>query len=184
MARAGLTPGSASVVAPGRHESPEQRDDRNLQDLLQELRVAAIGVQVLFGFLLAIPFTTRFRLLDTAQRGLYLTSLLSAAAATVLLSGPVAYHRLVFRRHVKERLVRAANVMAIAGLVAVGTAITAAIALIATFVVPVIGATVIVLGTAALLLAVWLIVPLRAARAGPNAGRATGPGGSGPSGPG
>ena len=99
MDRGELTDRPAVSDGSGRHESPEQRDDRNLQDLLQELRVAAIGVQVLFGFLLSIPFTTRFHLLDGGQRGLYLASLLLAALATVLLSGPVAYHRLVFRRH-------------------------------------------------------------------------------------
>ena len=100
----------------GRHESPEERDDRNLQELrLQELRVAAIGVQVLFGFLLAMPFTTRFRLLDGVSGARRLEFLL-AAVATALLAGPVAYHRFVFRLHEKERLVRAADVMAIAGL--------------------------------------------------------------------
>lgn len=146
----------------GRHETPEQRDDRNLQDLLQELRVAAIGVQVLFGFLLSLPFTMRFHLLDGPQRVLYVSSLLFAALATVLLSGPVAFHRLVFRRHEKERLVRAANSMAIGGLAAVGLAVTAAIALIVTFVVPGVAAAVIVVGTAAVFTAVWLVIPLRA----------------------
>jgi O-antigen/teichoic acid export membrane protein len=161
----------------GRHESPEQRDDRNLQDLLQELRVAAIGVQVLFGFLLSIPFTTRFHLLDGAQRDLYLASLLLAALATVLLSGPVAYHRLVFRRHEKERLVQAANVMALAGLTAVGLAITAAIALIATVVVPGAAGTVIVPATAAVFVSVWLVVPLRAAHHAPSRASDVRPGG-------
>ena len=161
----------------GRPESPEQRYDRDLQDLLQELRVAAIGVQVLFGFLLSIPFTTRFHLLDGAQRGLYLASLLLAALATVLLSGPVAHHRLVFRRHEKERLVRAANAMAIAGLGAVGLAVTAAIALIANFVVPGVAAAVIALATAAVFVSVWLVVPLRAAHDAPSRVSDTPPGG-------
>jgi Family of unknown function (DUF6328) len=98
----------------GRPEA--QRDDRNLAEILQELRVAGLGVQVLFGFLLSLPFTTRFERLDHDQRGLYIASLLLAAASTALLLGPVAYHRLVFRRNHKERLVRAANVMAILGL--------------------------------------------------------------------
>ena len=163
MDRGELTDRPAVSDGSGRHESPEQRDDRNLQDLLQELRVAAIGVQVLFGFLLSIPFTTRFHLLDGGQRGLYLASLLLAALATVLLSGPVAYHRLVFRRHRKERLVRAANAMAIGGLAAVALAVTAAIALIATFVVPGVAAAAIVFATAAVFVSVWLVVPLRAA---------------------
>jgi Family of unknown function (DUF6328) len=111
-----------------RNETEAQRDDRNLMELLQELRVVALGVQVLFGFLLAIPFANGFRRLDSAQRGLYIADLLLAALATALLLMPVAYHRLVFRQHLKEPAVRVANVGAIAGIVAVGLAITGAVA--------------------------------------------------------
>jgi hypothetical protein len=82
----------------GRDESTAGRDDRNLAELLQELRVAGLGVQVLFGFLLSLPFTNRFTTLSHAQRQLYIGCLLLAALATALLLGPVAYHRLVFRR--------------------------------------------------------------------------------------
>jgi hypothetical protein len=117
-----------------RHESQEQRDDRNLAELLQELRVAGLGVQVLFGFLLSLPFTQRFSMLSHAQRDLYTASILLAAIATALLVGPVAYHRLVFRRHEKERLVRAANVMALLGLAAVGLAVSAAVLLVTSYV--------------------------------------------------
>ncbi len=85
-----------------RDESEAQRDDRNLAELLQELRVAGMGVQVLFGFLLSLPFTNRFGTLSPAQRDLYLASLVLAAVATALLLGPVAYHRLVFRRGQNE----------------------------------------------------------------------------------
>ncbi|HEY5356135.1 MAG TPA: DUF6328 family protein [Streptosporangiaceae bacterium] len=119
-----------------RQETPEQRDDRNLAELLQELRVAGLGVQVLFGFLLSIPFSTKFSRLSLAQRDLYITTLLLAALATALLLAPVAYHRLVFRRREKERLVRAANVLAILGLAAVGLAVTSAVALIVSYVTP------------------------------------------------
>ena len=109
-------------------ESEAQRDDRNLAELLQELRVAGLGVQVLFGFLLSLPFTNRFSKVSPGQRDLYLASLVLAAVATALLVGPVAYHRLVFRRGQKEHLVKASNVMAISGLAAVGlTAVSAAL---------------------------------------------------------
>src|ERR1035438_4467191 len=85
----------ASVSAQDpRDETPEQRDDRNLAELLQELRVAGLGVQVLFGFLLSLPFTSRFARLSHAQRELYITSILLAAVSTALLVAPVAYHRL------------------------------------------------------------------------------------------
>ena len=117
-----------------RNESEAERDDRNLAELLQELRVAGLGVQVLFGFLLSLPFTTRFARLGQGQRDLYLASLLLAAVATALLLGPVAYHRLVFRRGQKESLVRAASVMAIAGLAAVGLAVASAVLLVTSYV--------------------------------------------------
>ena len=117
-----------------RDESEFQRDDRNLAELLQELRVAGLGVQVLFGFLLSLPFTMRFAMLSHAQRQLYIASLMLAALSTVLLLAPVAYHRLVFRRQQKEHLIRAANVMAICGLVTVALAISAAVLLVTGFV--------------------------------------------------
>jgi hypothetical protein len=117
-----------------RNETVAARDDRNLAELLQELRVAGLGVQVLFGFLLSLPFTQRFSQLDHFQRDLYLASLLLAAVSTALLLGPVAYHRLVFRRRQKERLVRTANVMAILGLGAVGLAVSAAVLLVTSYV--------------------------------------------------
>jgi hypothetical protein len=119
-----------------RRESAAERADRNLIELLQELRVVGLGVQVLFGFLLSIPFTTRFSRLDTAQRDLYITTLILSAVATALLLGPVAYHRIVFRMQQKEQLVRAANAMALAGLGVVGLDVTVAVALVLSYVAP------------------------------------------------
>ena len=84
--------GSGAASDP-RPESVAERDDRNLAELIQELRVVSLGVQVLFGFLLSLPFTVRFVGLNGAQRDLYLASLVLSAVATVLLLGPVAYHR-------------------------------------------------------------------------------------------
>ena len=117
-----------------RDETRAEQDDRNLIELLQELRVAGLGVQVLFGFLLSLPFTSQFKQLDGRDRDLYVACLLLAAVATALLLGPVAYHRLVFRQGQKEKLVRAANVMAILGLIAVGLSISASVLLVAGFV--------------------------------------------------
>ncbi len=114
--------------------SEAERNNRNVSDLLQELRVAGLGVQMLFGFLLAIPFTVRFTGLNGGQRDLYRVSLLSAAAATVLLISPVAYHRWVFRRHEKSRLLKLANVEALVGLAMVALAICTAVCLILTVV--------------------------------------------------
>src|ERR1700722_20037873 len=117
-----------------RNESPAQRDDRNLAELLQELRVAGLGVQVLFGFLLSLPFTNRFARLSSAQRDLYLATLVLAAVATALLVAPVAYSRLVCRQGQKERLVQAASIMAIGGLAAVALAVSAAVLLVTSYV--------------------------------------------------
>ncbi len=146
--------------ASGRDESRTERDDRNLAELLQELRVAGLGVQVLFGFLLALPFSNRFAALSHPQRQLYIATLMLAALATALLLGPVAYHRLVFRRHQKESLVRAANAMAIGGLAAVGLAISAAVLLVTGYVDHGIPALVITAVTVCLFGGLWFVLPL------------------------
>src|SRR4029077_4404266 len=95
---------------------------------------ASIGVQVLFGFLLSLPFTARFTRLSDAQRSLYVIALLVAALSTALLIAPVAYHRLVFRRQQKERLLHTANLFALAGLVTVAISISVAVVLVMSFV--------------------------------------------------
>jgi len=151
-------PGAADASRPG--ETEAERDDRNLIELLQELRVAGLGVQVLFGFLLSIPFTARFARLSHAQHGLYVATLLLAALATALLLAPVAYHRLVFRRHRKEQLVKDANVLAILGLAAVGLAVSAAVLLVVSFVDR--GATVVVISVfvVCVFAVLWFVLPL------------------------
>lgn len=145
---------------PAREESEAERIDRNLADLLQELRVAGLGVQMLFGFLLALPFTVRFSQLDSAQRDVYRLSVLAAAAATVLFISPVAYHRWVFRRHQKPKLLRLANVEALLGLGAEAFALCCAIALILTFV----GSSWVFSALAAVLMAgfvvLWFALPI------------------------
>ena len=143
-----------------RDESVEERDDRNLAELLQELRVAGLGVQVLFGFLLSLPFTNRFDRLSQGQRELYLGTLVLAAVATALLLGPVAYHRLVFRRGQKERLVRAANVMAVAGLAAVGLAVSAAVLLVTGYVTSALAAGLITAFVTCMFGLLWFAFPL------------------------
>jgi hypothetical protein len=146
-------------VADSRQETTAKRDDRNLGELIQELRVAGLGVQVLFGFLLSLPFTTRFVQLSTAQRDLYLTSVILAAVATTLLIGPVAYHRLVFRRGMKERLVRYANVLAILGLATVGGSVLAAVLLVTWYVGGALAGGVITAIVGVMLLSLWFTVP-------------------------
>jgi hypothetical protein len=152
--------GQASGSSDPRDESEAERDDRNLAELLQELRVVGLGVQVLFGFLLSLPFTTRFARLSQGQRELYLATLVLAAVATALLLGPVAFHRLVFRRGQKERLVRAANVMAVAGLAAVGLAVSAAVLLVTSYVTSALAAGLITVFVTCMFGMLWFAFPL------------------------
>src|ERR1700761_7001587 len=143
-----------------RQESAAQRDDRNLSELIQELRVAGLGVQVLFGFLLSLPFTTRFTQLTTGQRDLYLACLVLSATATALLVGPVAYHRLVFRRGMKENLVQFANLLSILGLTAVGAAVLAAVLLVTWYVAGPVAGGLITAVIGVMIGALWFAVPL------------------------
>ncbi len=83
--------------------------DRNWQELLQELRVAQTGVQILTGFLLTLPFTPRFEDLAESRHAVYTAALCSAVAATFLLMTPVALHRALFHRHARSWLVEAAH---------------------------------------------------------------------------
>jgi Family of unknown function (DUF6328) len=143
-----------------RDEPDTARDDRNLAELLQELRVAGLGVQVLFGFLLGMPFTARFSRLSGAQRGLYVADLILAAVATVLLVAPVAYHRLVFRRRQKEHLIKASNVLAISGLMTVALAVSGTVLLITSYVVPGVPAAILTAVVFCLFAGLWLALPL------------------------
>ena len=143
-----------------RQETEAQRDDRNLGELIQELRVAGLGVQVLFGFLLSLPFTNKFSQLSGAQRDLYVTCLTFAAAATTLLIGPVAYHRLVFRRGMKERLVLFSNHLAILGLIAVGGSVLAAVLLVTWYVAGAAAGSVITAFVGVMMSGLWFAVPL------------------------
>jgi hypothetical protein len=153
--------GKGTAASPDtRDESEAQRADRNLGELLQELRVAGLGVQVLFGFLLSLPFTARFTRLSPGQRDLYLASLVLAALATALLVGPVAYHRLVFRQHLKGSLIRAASVMAVLGLATVALTVCAAVLLVASYVARGLPAVLIAIFMVGLFAGLWFIFPL------------------------
>ncbi|WP_296606974.1 DUF6328 family protein [Nocardioides sp.] len=108
----------------GRRETEEERLDRKWEDLLQELRVMQTGAQLLAGFLLTLPFQDKFDTLDDFQRGLYLGLVLLATLTTGLIMGPVAIHRRLSGRHVKERLVASAHVLVWAVLAAISLLVT------------------------------------------------------------
>jgi hypothetical protein len=106
-----------------RNETELQRLDRNFVELLQGLRVAQTGPQILFAFLLTLSFTQRFAEVTTFQRTLYFVTLALSAAAASLLIAPVSMHRLLFRQHAKRALVEVSNRVAIAGLLTLCLAI-------------------------------------------------------------
>ncbi|MCW2744731.1 MAG: hypothetical protein JWM48_1281 [Mycobacterium sp.] len=100
----------------GRAETDIERLDRNWAELLQELRVAQTGVQLLTGFLLTLPFQQRFTTLGPGARAVYLVTVVLAAGATVALVAPVSLHRLTFRQHERAVLVHYAHGMSLVGL--------------------------------------------------------------------
>jgi amino acid transporter len=116
---------------PERDESPKEKRDRELIELLNELRVALPGVQVLFAFLLTVPFSQGFTKLNDTQIGVFFGTFVVTALATAMLMTPSAYHRVRFRQADKERLLRIANVAALAGLVFLLLAVTGCVFLIA-----------------------------------------------------
>jgi hypothetical protein len=113
-----------------RHEMPLQRADRAYGEILQEVRVAQTGVQILFAFLLTLAFTARFKSTTPLQRDIYVVALMLAAAATALLIAPAAFHRVIYGRRLKQHLVHAANKLALAGLVLLLLAMISALVLI------------------------------------------------------
>ncbi|MGN9809037.1 DUF6328 family protein [Micromonospora sp. BQ11] len=115
-------------------ESEKQRWQRNFADLLQELRVAQTGVQILFAFLLTLPFSNGFTRTTNFQKDVYIVSLLAAAAATAMIISPVAFHRALFRQGRKPELVRFAHRMASGGLAFMLISMVAAVLLITDFV--------------------------------------------------
>ncbi|MEV1332468.1 DUF6328 family protein [Micromonospora costi] len=115
-------------------ETEKQRWQRNFADLLQELRVAQTGVQILFAFLLTLPFSNGFTRTSGFQKDVYVVSLLAAAAATALIISPVAFHRALFRQGRKPELVRFAHRMATGGLAFMLVSMVSAVLLITDFV--------------------------------------------------
>jgi hypothetical protein len=117
----------------GRRETQKERLDRNLNELLMGLRVALPGVQVLFAFLLVLPFQQRFSEVTRFQEKVYFATLLCTAAASVLLIAPSARHRIQFRQDDKAYVVFTANQLAIAGLAFLGLAVVGAVLLVSDF---------------------------------------------------
>ncbi len=96
-------------------ETEAQRLDRNFSDLLQELRVSQTGVQILFAFLLTVPFSSNFRDVTPAQRAVYFATFVTSALSAAMIIAPAVMHRIVFRHHLKAELMRTAGIVAVSG---------------------------------------------------------------------
>ena len=137
-----------------------ERLSRNMSELLQELRVVQSGVQILFAFLLTLPFTARFQTVTRPQRDAYLAALLLAGASVAFLIGPTAYHRIIFHHHDKRHLIRVASAWALCGLVLLAFAMTIVTGLVVDLLLGG-AATVIAAASSALLFGtLWFAVPI------------------------
>jgi hypothetical protein len=163
----------------GRNETQLERCDRNLVELLQEVRVVQTGVQVLFAFLLTAPLAPRFPELSEFQKLTYFATLLAAGGAAILLIAPTAYHRILFRLGDKEHLVAVANRFTLAGLTCVGISMVGALLLVSDLLFDDTAIVAVTAGLAALgCLSSWCLAPLlrraelrrRADRERPDAG--------------
>jgi hypothetical protein len=145
----------------GREESEDERLDRNLGELLQELRVALPGVQVLFAFLLAVPFQRNFVDISPFEEKVYFATLLCTAVSAALLIAPTAYHRMTFHFQQKRWLVFVANRMVIAGLGFLALAMTGAIMLITDVLFGGAATVAFTAAAASMFVVLWWLLPLR-----------------------
>jgi hypothetical protein len=155
------TASNGAELEDGREETSTERLDRNTIELLNELRVAGTGIQVLFAFLLIVPFNTGFRRVSSFDRYVYFVTLLCIAAATALLIAPSVHHRLLFRHGEKSYFVRVGTWVTIiaAGFLCVG--LTGILVLVSDVVFGGVTAAVVGVITGAGVTALWFLVPLR-----------------------
>jgi hypothetical protein len=141
-------------------ERKDEQLDRELIELLNELRVALPGVQVLFAFLLGVPFTQRFGQVGEVQQDVYFVTFLCAAASTALLIAPSAYHRLEWRQGDKEHLLVVSNRLAIAGTAFLALSIAGTVFVVTDMLFDVTSAAVLAAATAAFFGWFWYALPL------------------------
>jgi hypothetical protein len=145
----------------GRDETEQERVDRNLQEMLGELRVALPGVQVLFAFLLVVPFNQRFGEVTSFEKSVYFVTMLFTTAATVCLISPTVHHRLEFRRQEKDVIVRTGNRIVILGLALLAVAMTGAVVFVTSFLYSDTTTVVASIAVALFFAALWFAIPAR-----------------------
>ena len=141
-----------------RVESEQERLDRQLDQLLNELRVAMPGVQVLFAFLLAVPFQQRFGQVTDFQKNVYFVTLLAATAASALFIAPTAFHRLMFKARDKPHLIALSSKFAVAGLACLAIAMNGAVLLVSDVLFDSTTVIVTVAVTASLYIGLWFVL--------------------------
>jgi hypothetical protein len=144
-----------------RGEDPQERTARELIELLNELRVILPGVQVLFAFLLTVPFTQRFPDLDDLETGVFFMTLLCTAVATALLIAPSAHHRMLWRGGVREQRLAMGNILTIAGLIFLVPAMVGVVFVITDFIFGLTAAVVVTVLLALFFVMLWYVFPLR-----------------------
>src|SRR5438067_382188 len=154
-------PGTPSLHASGRYETEEERLDRNYNELLQELRVAQTGVQVLFAFLLGIAFTQRYTALQSYQRYFYVVTLVAAACTAIFLIAPVAVHRLLFREHRKDEVVDFTSRLAAIGVTFLAISMLSSVLFVLDVVLNLTASIVMTAALALTILVVWWVLPAR-----------------------
>jgi uncharacterized protein DUF6328 len=147
-------------------ESPLQRADRNMIEMLQELRVAQTGIQILFAFLLSLSFTDRFERIDEVQRWTYVVTLLMTTLTTGLLVAPAAVHRILFARRVKRAVVRIGQRLFVAGLVTLALTLMGAVLLVLDIAIGRGLAVPITAAVGVVLVGLWFVLPLPVLRRG------------------
>lgn len=141
-------------------EDAHERTARELIELLQELRIVIPGVQVLFAFLLTVPFSQGFTKLDSLQRGVFFATLLCTAAATALLIAPSSHHRLLFRQGVREQRVRMGNVLAILGLAFLVPAMVGVLFVISDLIYGLVAAIIVTVVVTLFFVLLWFVLPI------------------------
>src|SRR2546430_16188322 len=141
-------------------ETPKERHDRELIELLSELRVALPGVQVLFAFLLAVPFATGWKRVTEFQKNVFFIAFVATALSSALLIAPSAHHRLNWRKDDKGEIVEAGNRLTIAGLLALAVSIGAVVLLVADYIFDKTTAIATTVAIGAVLVLLWFAVPL------------------------
>ena len=153
-------PDAEPAEEPDLTDEEQERLNRQMTELLNELRVAMPGVQVLFAFLLAVPFQQRFETVNAFQRDVYLGTLLAAATATAFLIAPSAYHRIAFQAHEKEHIIHMGTRQFVCGIVALAVAMDGAVLLVTDVLFKTTTVIVVLVGVSAMFIWLWFGIGL------------------------